>query len=120
MRTIHFVMPAVVAVFLFGCGGGDSSSTGGKGGAGRLEITGCDFFPFTLRLEDELDHIPYGAMPAAKAGEHAGHDMSKMDASAGEIDSMAREMGHGGGMGPGPMGPGGPGAGGPPPSAPAK
>jgi Cu2+-exporting ATPase len=37
-------------------------------------------------------------MPAAKADEHAGHDMSKMDAASGEMESMAHEMGHGGGM----------------------
>ncbi len=38
------------------------------------------------------------AMPAAKPDEHAGHDMSAMGAEAGEMDSMAHEMGHGGGM----------------------
>ena len=37
-------------------------------------------------------------MPAAKAGEHTGHDMSKMDAASGEMETMAHEMGHGGGM----------------------
>ncbi len=31
-------------------------------------------------------------------GEHAGHDMAKMDAASGEMESMAHEMGHGGGM----------------------
>ena len=40
MRTIHFVLPAVLAVFLFGCGGGDSSSADGKGGSGGTAGTG--------------------------------------------------------------------------------
>ena len=31
-------------------------------------------------------------------GEHAGHDMSAMGAEGGEMEMMAHEMGHGGGM----------------------
>ena len=37
-------------------------------------------------------------MPTAKTDEHAGHDMAAMGAESGEMESMAHEMGHGGGM----------------------
>ena len=38
------------------------------------------------------------APPVAKADEHAGHDMATMKAETGEMEGMAHEMGHGGGM----------------------
>src|SRR3990172_2882453 len=37
-------------------------------------------------------------MPTAKTDEHAGHDMAAMGTEVGEMDAMAHEMGHGGGM----------------------
>lgn len=50
-------------------------------------------------------HLPMGegshaghAMSTTKADEHAGHDMAAMGAEGGEMESMAHEMGHGGGM----------------------
>ena len=47
----------------------------------------------------EMAHAGHAMpMPAAKADKHAGHDMSEMGAASGEMESMAHEMGHGGGM----------------------
>ncbi len=46
------------------------------------------------KADEHAGHV----MPATKADEHAAHDMSAMDAEGGEMDAMAHEMGHGGGM----------------------
>ncbi|MBI1794114.1 MAG: copper-translocating P-type ATPase [Chloroflexi bacterium] len=48
----------------------------------------------TAKADEHAGHV----MPATKADEHAGHDMSAMGAESGEMDAMAHEMGHGGGM----------------------
>ena len=48
---------------------------------------------------DLVEHAGHAIpMPTAKADEHAGHDMAAMPAKGGEMDAMAHEMGHGGGM----------------------
>ncbi len=50
------------------------------------------------KADEHVRHATHAVIPSVKTDEHAGHDMSKMDATAGEMEAMAHEMGHGGGV----------------------
>ncbi len=80
----------------YGCAGEAAPINIAKPGDPPMEMAHAGHAMPTTKAGEHAGHAM--PMPAAKAEEYAGHDMSKMDTASGEMDSMAHEMGHGGGM----------------------